>query len=102
MSWYVSKQCSVGIVVAKRLHPTVVCQSVGSEGMLVSLTLSVNGLEFTVTSVCCPCPSADRVRFFDSVLEPLIGTPHHLILGHFSTVLNPVLLLLCLMQKKLS
>ena len=62
--------CSSSSSSSKRLHATVIRRSVGSEGRLVSLTLSVNDFEFSVTSAYCPCPSADRVRFFDSVLEP--------------------------------
>ena len=79
----------MAILVAKRLHATVIRRSVGSEGRFVSLTLSVNDFEFSVTSVYCPCPSADRVRFFDSVLEPLLVLPNHFILGDFNTVLDP-------------
>ena len=62
-----SKRCGVAILVAKRLHATVIRRSAGSEERLVSLTLSVNDFEFSVTSVYCPCPSAEspvfRLRF---------------------------------------
>lgn len=84
-----SRQCGVTTLVAKRLHATTTRTYVDQEGRVVSLSLSVNGTDINVTNVYCPCPIAERVLFFNTVLSPLLALTHHFLMGDFNTVLDP-------------
>ena len=83
-----ARQREVTIFKSPSLDAPVMSIAHDDEGRLLSVTLSIQEVDYTFTNVYCPNGKIERRTFFKDIVEPTLARSRHFVASDFNTILG--------------